>query len=121
MSPPTTTSKAPAKPKPADAERVLRADARRNRERVLAAAHDVFSEDGLDAQIDDIARRAKVGVGTVYRHFPNKDDLLAALAAERFEWMAERARAILPLRGLRRGRIITPSGPHRAMAEKSAG
>jgi AcrR family transcriptional regulator len=75
--------------------RPLRADARRNRERVLNAAYEVFAEQGLEAQIDEIAQRAGLGVGTVYRHFPTKEDLLAALADRKFEWMAERARQAL--------------------------
>jgi len=65
--------------------RPLRADARRNHERILKAARTVFAEQGSDAQIDDVARRAKVGVGTVYRHFPTKDALLDALVRERFD------------------------------------
>jgi AcrR family transcriptional regulator len=68
----------------------LRADARRNRGAVLAAAKKLFAEQGLDAQMPDIAKAAKVGVGTVYRHFPTKDDLIEALVAERFERIAER-------------------------------
>src|SRR5919109_2901262 len=71
---------------------VLRADARRNRAAVLAAAKKLFADEGLDAQMPDVAKAAKVGVGTVYRHFPTKDDLIAALAAERFERLAEKAR-----------------------------
>jgi AcrR family transcriptional regulator len=71
--------------------RPLRADARRNRERILAAARACFAADGIDAQMDDVARRAKVGVGTVYRHFPDKAALLAALAAERFGQLADLA------------------------------
>ena len=67
----------------------LRADARRNREKVLAAAAAAFAEAGLDAQIDDIARRASVGVGTVYRHFPTKEALVAALAETHFEQLAD--------------------------------
>jgi AcrR family transcriptional regulator len=70
----------------------LRADARRNREAVIAAAKKLFADQGLDAQMPDVARAAKVGVGTVYRHFPAKDDLIAAMAAERFERLAEKAR-----------------------------
>jgi AcrR family transcriptional regulator len=70
-----------------------RADARRNRRRVLDAARQRFAEHGVDAQVDDIARAAGVGVGTVYRHFPTKDALLEALAADRFarltEWATE--------------------------------
>jgi AcrR family transcriptional regulator len=67
------------------AGRPLRADARRNRERVLTAAREVFAEHGRDAQMDDVARRAQVGVGTVYRHFPTKEALIDALVAEAFE------------------------------------
>jgi AcrR family transcriptional regulator len=88
----------PAKTQPApapEAERTQRADARRNRERVLAAARAQFAAKGLDAQIDDIARAADVGVGTVYRHFPTKEALLEALAADRFNRLAEWARAAL--------------------------
>jgi AcrR family transcriptional regulator len=66
------------------AGRPLRADARRNRERVLQAAREVFAEQGREAQIDDVAKRAEVGVGTVYRHFPTKEALIDALAAEAF-------------------------------------
>jgi AcrR family transcriptional regulator len=73
----------------------MRADARRNREKVLKAARTCLARDGLDAQMEEIARRAKVGVGTVYRHFPTKDDLIFALAGERFERLAENARAAL--------------------------
>ena len=67
------------------AARPLRADARRNRERVLTAARAVFGEQGREAQMDDVARRAAVGVGTVYRHFPTKEALLEALAVDAFE------------------------------------
>jgi AcrR family transcriptional regulator len=78
-------------------EKPLRADARRNREKVLAAARAVFAEQGVDAQMDDIARRADVGVGTVYRHFPTKDALLDALTDEVFEVIAAHAREMLEL------------------------
>jgi AcrR family transcriptional regulator len=74
------------------AERPLRADARRNRERVLKAAREVFSDQGREAQMDDVARRAAVGVGTVYRHFPTKEALLEALAVDAFERIVEIAR-----------------------------
>ena len=73
----------------------LRADARRNRERIVKAARAVFADQGIDAQIDDVARRAKVGVGTVYRHFPTKEALLEALVRERFEEIAGYAREAL--------------------------
>ncbi len=67
------------------AARPLRADARRNRERVLTAARAVFAEQGREAQMDDVARAAMVGVGTVYRHFPTKEALIEAIAGEAFE------------------------------------
>jgi len=67
-----------------------RADARRNREAVLEAARKQFAQHGLDCQMEDIARSAGVGVGTVYRHFPNKEALLDALIAVRFTTLAER-------------------------------
>ena len=70
-----------------------RADARRNRESILVAARRQFSENGLDVHMGQIARDAGVGVGTVYRHFPAKEDLLQALADERFARFAELARA----------------------------
>ncbi|MDQ4048776.1 MAG: TetR/AcrR family transcriptional regulator, partial [Actinomycetota bacterium] len=83
----TTTQKAQA---PA-----LRADARRNRERILAAARKEFAEHGLDVHMEQIARGAGVGVGTVYRHFPAKENLVQALADERFARFAELAGAAL--------------------------
>lgn len=73
----------------------LRADARRNRERILEAAKDVFGEQGADAQMDDVARRAGVGVGTVYRHFPNKDVLMGELVTEKFRTFTEQGREAL--------------------------
>ena len=87
-----TTTDATAGP----AQRSMRADARRNRDRILAAAREAFAEYGAETQMDDIARRAQVGVGTLYRHFPTKDALtaelvkiklaaFAALAREKFE------------------------------------
>ena len=76
-------------------QRPLRADARRNRERVLTAARAVFAEQGRDAQMDDVARRADVGVGTVYRHFPTKDALLNGLSDELFALVAAHARTLV--------------------------
>jgi AcrR family transcriptional regulator len=66
-------------------ERPLRRDAERNRQRILAAAADVFSERGLDATLDEVARAAGVGVGTVYRRFPDKDSLLQELFKDRID------------------------------------
>ena len=78
-------------------ERPLRADARRNREKVLVAARAVFSEHGRDAQMDDVARRASVGVGTVYRHFPTKEALIEALMVDSFQAIAAHAEAALEM------------------------
>jgi AcrR family transcriptional regulator len=75
--------------------RPQRADARRNKERIIEAARAVFAQHGIDAQIDEVAAKAKVGVGTVYRHFPTKDALLAALIATRFASFADMARESL--------------------------
>jgi AcrR family transcriptional regulator len=75
--------------------RPLRADARRNAERVRAAALATFAEYGLDAQVDDVARRAGVGVGTVYRHFPTKEALVEAVARGGYESICSIARESL--------------------------
>jgi AcrR family transcriptional regulator len=75
--------------------RPLRADARRNHERILEAAREVFAECGVDAQMDDVARRASVGVGTVYRHFPTKEALIVELVRQKFRLFAAGARAAL--------------------------
>lgn len=72
-------------------ERPLRADARRNREAILKAARHIFAKQGSQAQIDDVAKRAKVGVGTVYRHFPTKEALFDALATDKFDQLAKYA------------------------------
>jgi AcrR family transcriptional regulator len=60
-------------------QRPLRADAQRNRARLLDAADEAFSERGTEASLDDIARSAGVGIGTLYRHFPTRHDLVEAL------------------------------------------
>jgi AcrR family transcriptional regulator len=67
----------------------VRADARANRERLIAAAHEVFRERGIDAEMKEIAERAGVGIGTIYRNFPTKDDLFAALVRELIERIQE--------------------------------
>jgi AcrR family transcriptional regulator len=73
--------------------RALRADAERNRRRVLEVAHDVFAAEGLAVPIDEIARRAGLGVGTLYRHFPTKEALFAAIVVTRMEDVIADARA----------------------------
>lgn len=72
----------------------MRADAARNRARVLAAAEELFAEQGADAQLLDIARRAGVGAGTVYRHFPTKEALFAEVAAARLNDLLDEAVAL---------------------------
>jgi AcrR family transcriptional regulator len=75
--------------------RPMRADARRNRARILAAARELFASDRPEVQIDDVARRAGVGVGTVYRHFPDKEALMGELVRERFGLFNDNVRAAL--------------------------
>ncbi len=68
--------------------RPLRRDAERNRQRMLQAASEVFTERGLDVSLDEVARHAGVGVGTVYRRFRTKEDLVEALFVDRIEEVA---------------------------------
>jgi AcrR family transcriptional regulator len=76
------------------AERPLRADARRNREAVLEAARELFAEHGIAVPLDDIAARAGVGPGTVYRHFPTKEALFEAVTVARVRDLADYARGL---------------------------
>jgi len=71
----------------------LRADAQRNLDRLLEAATECFAEQGVDASVDEIARRAGVGHGTVFRRFPTKDALLAAVLAGHMRELATAAEA----------------------------
>ena len=71
--------------------RPLRADARRNREAIVAAADDLFRVDGMSLQMDEVAQRAGLGVGTVYRHFPTKEALTVELVQCRVDHMIGRA------------------------------
>ncbi len=75
--------------------RPLRADARRNRDRVLAAARAAFGAEGSDVSLDEIARRAGVGPGTVYRHFATKEALFEAVVFDRIGELVQEARALL--------------------------
>jgi AcrR family transcriptional regulator len=68
-----------------------RADARRNYEKLLAAAAEAFAEDGANASLEDIARRAEVGIGTLYRHFPTRHALLEAVYIDEVEEMSRAA------------------------------
>jgi AcrR family transcriptional regulator len=73
----------------------MRADARRNYERLLAEARIAFAEHGTDASLEDIARRAGVGVGTLYRHFPTRHVLMSAVFQEAVESLLRRSRELL--------------------------
>jgi AcrR family transcriptional regulator len=74
--------------------RPMRADARRNRDRVLEAARAAFAAEGSDVSLDEIARRAGVGAGTVYRHFASKEALFEAVVFDRIAELVEEARAL---------------------------
>ncbi len=69
----------------------MRADARRNYELIVATAREVFFEHGIEAPLDDIVKRAGVGAGTLYRHFPTRDVLIEAVYRQEIESLADRA------------------------------
>jgi AcrR family transcriptional regulator len=71
--------------------RPMRADAKRNRDLLVAAAREAFTERGSDASLEDIARRAGVGVGTLYRHFPNRQSLIEAVYVEEVQALCRSA------------------------------
>ncbi|MTD57507.1 TetR family transcriptional regulator [Amycolatopsis sp. RM579] len=73
----------------------MRADARRNYERILSVAREAFTEHGPDAPLDDIARRAQVGPGTLYRHFPNREALIEAVYRADIEARTQRTTELL--------------------------
>lgn len=75
--------------------RPLRQDAARNRRHLVAAARRVFGHDGLDSGVEAVAREAGVGTGTLYRHFPSKDELIAALLEDLSDEVLASARAAL--------------------------
>jgi AcrR family transcriptional regulator len=79
------TTEAPLRP--------LRRDAERNRGLIVAAARDAFSADGIDVSVDEIARRAGVGIATLYRRFPTKEDLVDAVLEDAFAEICEAARS----------------------------
>lgn len=72
----------------------MRADAKKNYDHLVNVARDVFLEHGADASLRDIARRAEVGLGTLYRHFPNREALLEVLLRSSFDALANRAVAL---------------------------
>ncbi|MFC1415545.1 TetR/AcrR family transcriptional regulator [Streptacidiphilus cavernicola] len=95
-----TTEQTPPVPGP----KPLRADARRNRARLLEVAEAVFAEQGTGASTEEVARRANVGIATVFRHFPTKEALLEAVLIRRLEQLAEEGR-----------RLLAESGPTEAL------
>lgn len=80
----TSTAQTPPRP--------MRADARRNYDRLLGEARTAFAEHGTDASLEDIARRAGVGIGTLYRHFPNRHALMNAVFQEALTSLITRSR-----------------------------
>jgi AcrR family transcriptional regulator len=78
-------------------QRPKRADAQRNYDKLVAAAREAFAEDGTSASLEDIARRAGVGIGTLYRHFPNRQELLEAAYLEEVDAMARSAGEVADL------------------------
>ncbi|EIV91433.1 TetR/AcrR family transcriptional regulator [Frankia sp. QA3] len=94
----------------------MRVDARLNRERILAAAEEVFGELGAQASTEEVARRAGVGVATVFRHFPTKTDLVEATLVRHFDDLVAHARtlAAAPAPGAALGDLVT------AMIERGA-
>jgi AcrR family transcriptional regulator len=87
-----------------------RADAQRNRERILEIAKQIFTRRGAEVSMDEIAKRARIGPGTLYRHFPNRDELLAAVYISEVEKLAEAQRRfsaeLPPIEALRAWMLI---------------
>jgi AcrR family transcriptional regulator len=84
----------------------MRADARRNRDRIVEVARDLFREQGYDASLDEVARRAGVGPGTLYRHFPRRDDLLDAIMQSWLDGVNEAADKALTHEGSPRELLV---------------
>jgi len=76
-------------------EKTLRADAKKNRDKLLRVAHEIFKTEGIAVSMDEIAKRAGVGIGTVYRHFPTKEDLFGAVIASHKMRLMEEADQLL--------------------------
>ena len=107
--------------------RAQRADAQRNRARVLEVAAEVFAAEGLSVPVHEIARRAGVGTGTVSRHFPTKADLLAAILLDRIAQLIARADALASTQEPGTAffsffaTLIRDAAAHRGLAESLAG
>ncbi len=79
------------------AQRPLRADAARNREKLIAAGREAFASDGAGASLEDVARRAGVGIGTLYRHFPSRIDLVEAIYVDEVRALCDSADGLMGL------------------------
>ena len=106
----------------------MRADAARNRARVLEVAYETFAAEGLSVPIDEIARRAGVGAGTVYRHFPTKEALFHAVIADRMQRFIDDGHALLESAGpgeaifsFLRSMVLQWGATDRGMVEALAG
>jgi AcrR family transcriptional regulator len=105
------------------AEKLLRRDARVNRERLMTAASAAFAEHGIETSLEEIARRAGVGIGTLYRHFPTREALVEAIVDEKLTaWLAAAEAAVGrkdAWRGLEEylGRLVELQLEHRALRE----
>jgi AcrR family transcriptional regulator len=110
-----STAPTPARP--------MRADARRNHDRLLSEARTSFAAQGTDASLEDIARKAGVGIGTLYRHFPNRQALMNAVFQEALTALLDRSRELAhadqPCTALVEwlGAIITHAGEYRGLAQ----
>ncbi|OPG02460.1 TetR family transcriptional regulator [Streptomyces sp. GKU 895] len=111
-------------PAPATPARPMRADARRNYERLLTEARTAFAAHGAEASLEDVARRAGVGIGTLYRHFPNRNALLSAVFEDAVADLLARSRELLAdpnpctalVTWLRE--IVTHAGEYRGLARQ---
>jgi AcrR family transcriptional regulator len=108
--------------------RPLRADAARNRARVLEVAYETFAAEGLSVPIDEIARRAGVGAGTVYRHFPTKEALFQAVIQDRMQRLVDDGYALLESDGpgealftFLRSMVLQWGATNRGLADALAG
>ncbi|MFI8353852.1 TetR/AcrR family transcriptional regulator [Streptomyces cyaneofuscatus] len=103
-------------------ERPMRADARRNHERLVGVARTAFAEHGTEASLEDIARQAGVGIGTLYRHFPHRHALLNAVFQDALRSLLDRSRELAgaeaPCRALVDwlGAIVAHAGEYRGLA-----
>lgn len=84
----------------------MRADAKRNRDRILEVAREVFREQGYDASLDLVAKRAEVGAGTLYRHFPTRDDLIDAIMQSWVDRVTETTDKVLAFEGSDRDLLL---------------